>query len=235
MLARGLFIAAALSVLVLCGCSSGYRAVYDIDLVGTERPESAQETFGEQVVKVVGEVGRERSHFEDGLVAIEWEPTPEEFRLQITNKSINPISIIWDDGGYVDENGQKHRIIHSKVIHEDREKSQKPTVVDPGGQVKEAVRSADNIVYEKGINARYREQPFFPESGSNPEELTQKTSPLVKKTVSVMLPLETSGEKYAYSFVFELANINIVKTKEDVKKESTWVEEDAHVPFDPNR
>ena len=235
MFTRVIHIAAAFSVLAAFGCSSGYRAVYDINLIDTERPEVAKKEFGDQVVKVVGQVGRERSRFEDGLVAIEWEPTPSAFHLKIINKSDKPIAIVWDDAAYIDENGQKHRIINSKVIHEHREKPQRPSVVEPGAQFKESLRSADNVVYQTGINAGFRERPFFPTSGSNQEKLNLQTSPLIKKTVSVNLPFNVNGEKYAYMFIFELANINIVKEKEHVDRESTWVEENAHVPFDSNQ
>lgn len=231
MLIRVMCIVATVVVMLVAGCSSGYRAVYDIDLIDTERPSAAEDKFGQQIVKVVGEVGKELSHFEDDLVVVQWAPATDVFELQMTNKTDASIQINWDDGAYVDEKGTQHRIIHSKVIHEDKEKPQKPTVVEPGASISEAIRSADNVYYEQGINARYRERPFFPETGSTETELTEKTTALLKKTVKIKLPIDVSGEQFAYVFVFELGNIVVEKTKKDTgEKKSTWVDEDQHTP-----
>jgi len=226
-------LAAVTTVVVLgTGCSSGYRAYYDIGLVDTERPAGAQGKYGTQTVKIVGEVGKELSHFEDELVTVVWSPTTDVFHLQVTNKTDQPIQINWNDGMYVDEKGTQHKIIHSKVIHEDTEKVQQPTVVEPGEVIKESIRSADNVYYETGINARYREKPFFPESASTKAELTGQTDALKNQKVKVALPLETGGEQFVYVFVFELTNIVVKKAKEDSgeKKKSSWVDEDDHTP-----
>ena len=220
------------AMILAAGCSSGYRAVYDIGLIDAERPAEAQQEYGTQVVKVIGEVGKELSHFEDNMVAIGWTPTPDEFQMEVSNKTNEPIEINWNDGAYIDEDGNRHRIVHSKVIYEDREKHQKPSVVEPGGTLSETIRSADNIYYEGGINARFREKPFFPTYAKSQDELDRETSALANKTVKIALPLEANGKEQLYVFVFKVKHIKVEKARgKDKDKGSTWTEEDQYAPI----
>ena len=229
---RVLYVVAVVVMSIVIGCSSGYRAVYDIGLIDAERPEAAQQRYGQQIVKVVAEFGKEFSHFEDDLVAVAWTPTPHQFQMELTNKVNGPIEIVWDDGAFVDENGTRHRIVTSQVIYEDRDKPQQPTVIAAGGTISESIRSADNIFYEKGITARYREKPFFPTSASSKKELDEKAASLEKKIVKVALPLQVEGQELVYVFAFQLANVDVVKGsgKKGTENTSVWIDEETFVP-----
>ncbi|UCG51787.1 MAG: hypothetical protein JSW58_16710 [Candidatus Latescibacterota bacterium] len=199
--------------LLLYGCGGGYVAKYDIGLIDAERPTTAEEKYGRQIVKVIGEVGREISHFEDDLVEITWDATATEFGFELNNKSGEKIEILWDDGRYVDPNGADHRIVHSRVRLGDRDKPQKPTVVEAGGRVAETIRSADNIFYEQGINARWRQNPFFLEKANTSDELSQQAEQVIHKTIKVVLPFRTAGDVHEYVFVFQIKDVDITKAK----------------------
>ena len=103
--------------LFVTGCSGGYIANYDIGLIETDRPDGAQEKYGEQVIRTIEEMNTEISHFEDDLISVVFEMKPKVFEIEILNKLDGPIAIDWDGAQYVDENGITHRLVSESVIH----------------------------------------------------------------------------------------------------------------------
>ena len=75
--------------------------------------------------------------FEDALLKIIWIPKKYEFHFTLTNKISQSIKVMWDDAAFVDSNKTSHRVIHSGIDYDDRNKPQAATVV-ARGFVKEA-------------------------------------------------------------------------------------------------
>lgn len=193
----------------IAGCS-GYTAQYDIGLTKADRPEGAQQLFGNHDILKVEEDGHDLSYFEDGLVKIVWTPTASEVALDLTNKTSNTIKIAWDDAKLIDGQGNQQRVIHSGVKFSEVDKPQEPSLIEPNGSLSDVVFSADNIYYS---DARWQKKPMFPTFAvsRNAENFDEDVQANVGKSFKLILPLETDGSVHEYSFTFKISNVEVTK------------------------
>lgn len=198
-----------LSVLVTGGCTRRYIATYDIGLVEAKRPPESQERYGEHLVRITTEYGSRVSHFKDGLVAVAWHPDASGIGFDLTNQTDEPIQIDWEASAYVDEEGAKHRIIHSGIERAKADRPQLATEVGPGAKISEVIRSADNVSFEAGLHNRWHEAPLFPVSGSDRARLSAQAEERVGKTVDVVLTFLVGGKPVSYRFVFGVEDVEV--------------------------
>jgi hypothetical protein len=194
---------------LVAGCS-GYRAQYDIGLITASRPDGAEQLFGKYDIHKVKEDGPDQSFFEDGFVKIVWTPTALEVALELTNKTSNPIKIIWDDAKFIDSEGNQQRAIHSKVKLSEVDKPQEPSIVEQSGSLSDTVIPADNIIYR---DARWQKKPMFPNFAVSrkAEHFDDDVQAFVGKSFKVILPLETDGTVHEYSFTFKISDVEVTK------------------------
>jgi hypothetical protein len=196
-------------IALFMGCS-GYRAQYDIGLIKADRPQGAMQQYGEQDILKVEEDGPDQSYFEDGFVKIMWIPTAEEIALELTNKTAQPIKILWDDAKIIDDKGDQHRIIRSGIEYSKADQALIPSMVEANGTIKEKVFPADNLFYS---DARWQRKPMFPNFAVSrkAEHFDENVQEYVGKSFKILLPLETSGTVHEYSFTFAVSSVEVVK------------------------
>lgn len=193
----------------IAGCS-GYKAQYDIGLVKADKPEGAEQLFGDHDILKVQEDGHDQSFFEDGFVKIVWTPTSSEVALELTNKTSGPIKIAWDDVKFIDDQGKQQRAVHSGTKYSEINKPQEPSVIERNGSLSDAVFPADNVVYR---DARWQRDPMFPNFAvsRNAEHFDDDVQQYVGKSFKLLLPLEAEGTVYEYSFTFKISNVVVAK------------------------
>jgi hypothetical protein len=182
---------------------------YDIELSAVERPENAKAGYGEQKIVTLQEEDATKYGFEDDLIRIVWEATPEQLVFDLTNKTNHSIKIIWDKAVYIDENGDSKRVMHSGVTYTDRNNPQPPTTVARLATVSDLVFPTENVDWIGGPYGGWRIKPLFPTSSmrGTSEDLLAKGKKYVGKSFQVLLPLEIEETVKEYIFVFKVNQV----------------------------
>ncbi len=97
--------------------------------IKTEPPS----TTVEKVVKAQG------NSFSDDKIAIRWKPKPKGFKIELDNKSGQPLIILWEKSFFVDLENKGHKLVHSKIKLEHDEKPTPPTTIQPKGKLKTVI------------------------------------------------------------------------------------------------
>jgi hypothetical protein len=221
--------------LISCGSSSSWKkpdrtykiavARYDISLISVCRPTQAQQLYGEQKIEAAIHEGILRSYFEDGLVGIEWRPTPDDISLVIRNKTYDPLKVVWDEARFIDEKGVSHRLIHSGIGYEERYDFHPPTIIVPRGTLEDFIHPADYFRWEEYSRGSYKQQgywmrdPFLPnQMKGTAEELRIKTEPLVGKTFQVILVLQIDSVRNDYACTFKINKVDVTEKEQQLLK-----------------
>jgi hypothetical protein len=195
------------AVCLVIGCST-YRADYDIGLTSVDRPAEIQKKYGSYDVTKVKEVGSDISSFEDGLVRIVWTPSAYDAVFILTNKTNQPIKILWDNAVFVDEDGTNHRVVHGDVNHTEASEFQKPALIEPNGTYKDAIFPAGSFVYRSG---NWHKKPLFPTISVSRQanSMEEEASEYVGKSFQIILPLEVDNAAHEYIFTFKVSNVEV--------------------------
>jgi len=188
---------------MLTSCMT-YQGFYNVGLQEVERPENAEERYGESKIINFEEEGKTKYSYEDELIKIVWLPLSTQFAFTLENKSDNSIKIIWDEAVYVDENGSSGRVMHSGIKYVDRSNPQPLTVVVKKANVDDMVVPTDNIYYISGKYGGWQTTPLFPNRATSQEELNALTQKYVGKTVKILLPLQIQETVNEYIFSFKV-------------------------------
>ena len=204
-----------LFVSVPLGCATMDTVRYDIGLSAVERPENAQERYGEQRLGTLEEEDTTKYSFEDDLITIVWTVTPQELAFELTNKTNHSIKIVWDKAVYIDEKGSSKKVTHFGVKYADRNNPQPPTTVSGSATVSDLVFPAENVDYVGGPYGGWRIKPLFPtfSTSGTPEDLLAKAKKYVGKSIQVLLPLEVERTVNDYLFVFKVNDVVMGKSE----------------------
>lgn len=221
------------SVMVLVGCmhelktrtikSKTYSASYDLSLNKVERPEKATQRYGSQKVDTVSNNSKYRFVFEDDLVRIFWLADSRNIAFSLENKTDHSIKLLWDEAAFVDENGRSHRVMHSGVKYNDKEKSQAPSIVVRKGSLEDIVFPTDYVSWLDGggyMAGSWIEKPFFPSSDyysgygkystgkyASFASFDSTVKSYVGKTYQVLLPLQIEDVINDYIFTFKVDDV----------------------------
>lgn len=194
-------------VCLVIGCST-YRAHYDIGLTTVDRPAAIMEKYGSHDVTKIEENGPDISSFEDGLVKIVWTPTAYDAAFVLTNKTNQPIRILWDNVVFIDEEGTSHRVVHAGVNHSEADDFQDPVLIKANGKYKDAIFPAGNFVYRSG---NWHKDPLFPTLSVSRQanSMEQEASEFIGKSFQIILPLEVDNAANEYVFTFKVSNVEV--------------------------
>ncbi len=203
-------------------------ASYDISLISVDRPAQAKQLYGEQKIETVIQEGILRSYFEDGMVSIEWRPTPDDIGLVIRNRTYDPLIVVWDDARFFDEKGNKHGLTHAGIGYEDRNDSHPPTVIAARGTLEDFIHPADSFQREETRgrksytqNDQWVRSPFLPtQIKGTADELRAKVEPLTGKTFQVLLPLHTNNVRNDYVYTFKINRVDVKEKEQKIDKKS---------------
>ncbi|MCF8363445.1 MAG: hypothetical protein K9G70_12575 [Prolixibacteraceae bacterium] len=181
-----------------------YKGYYDMGLQEVERPENAEEQYGESKIVTLEEDGKSKISYEDELIKIVWLPLTTQFSFNLKNKTDHSIKIIWDEAVYVNENGSSGRVMHAGVKYTDRNNPQPPTIVVKNANIDDIIVPTDNIYYVSGQYGGWRTKPLLPNKANTEEELNTLTQNYIDKTVQVVLPIEIEDTVNEYIFKFKV-------------------------------
>lgn len=161
--------------------------------------------------------------FSDDLIKIQWRPEPKELKFELHNKGDVPITIMWDNSGFIDEMEKIHKIIHSKVELKQRPKPMEPTIIPPGGSITDMVYPRDYASpqpeiesvqdFRTGAVTTYEKMKWVKRE-IYPKKITLKemkkkdkefdiATYLENNKYKVILELKLNEKKYNYHFLFK--------------------------------
>jgi len=211
------------SVSLLTGCSSAnYTADYQVSLVYAERHEQVEQQNNYRKISSISGDLKYKFCYEDSLVRIFWFVDSKQILFQLENETDYTIKIPWDDAVYVDEYGFNHRVIHSTIDYNDKERPQPPSVIIRGGLFEDSIFPSD---YIKWIQPNNETSSSYWEAGSlfldygsskvnNPGSYASFES-AVKSNVGtlcqVMLPLHIGNLICEYVFTFKIDSVKAIQ------------------------
>ncbi|HDP81104.1 MAG TPA: hypothetical protein ENN21_09725 [Spirochaetes bacterium] len=99
--------------------------------------------------------------FENRFVRVEKALRMFHVNVVITNKTTSPMEILWDRSAYIDLDGKRHAVNHRMHTYgPDGRPVNPPTVIPPGGSVRDLMMPADTIKYD-GMDAHRRKFQVF--------------------------------------------------------------------------
>lgn len=199
----------------MSGCTvSGY---YVLNISEVERPQSANERYGEQKIINFKENNRISYTYEDELIKIAWFPQLFEFSFILENKSDYSIKIIWDDAAYVNTKGASGRVIHSGIKFTERNYPQLHTVIAKKTYLDDLLIPVENIFFNEGgllSGSGWDVNPIFPIKANAKRNLEFLTKQYIGKTVKILLPLQVQETVNDYIFTFNITDFIIKKRSE---------------------
>jgi hypothetical protein len=159
-------------------------------------------TNGEKEVKIIG------SQYSDSTVTFRVNMSEKYIKLVVANNSTVLLKVLWDEGAYIDERGNAHRIIHTGTKFIDKEKAQVPSVVPKDSQISEIIAPADYIEYNEATLS-WDYSPLISFSSEYKTANDARESLEYIGPVKLMIPLESNGVRQEYTFTFTIGNINV--------------------------
>jgi len=209
------FVPLLLFALLMSGCTvAGY---YVLNISEVERPQSANERYGEQKIINFNENKKTSYTYEDELIKIVWVPRLFQFDFILENKSDYSIKIIWDDAAYVNTKGASGRVIHSGIKFAERNYPQPHTVIAKKTHLDDLLIPVENIFFNEGgllSGSGWDVKPIFPNTADSKRYLVYLTKQYLGKTVKILLPIQVQETVNDYIFTFKIEDFIIKKRSE---------------------
>jgi hypothetical protein len=221
-----------LASLVVCsGCATGKTALYRVneisykmDMVEVERPAQARERWGEAIgVELLAE---DKYRYEDDLLSAEFEPLRDQVAFEIWNKTDHTIKLLWDEAAFIDTEGKAARLMHIGVSYGNRNAPQPPSVIPAHGSISDAANPTDRVFFRQGYMDYWHSKsvpgswehvslitPFLELSKEGlpaSDTLKAGAQEQVGKRVGFLLPFQTEGATYEYTFWFEVKDFEVL-------------------------
>jgi hypothetical protein len=201
------------------------NANYDISLLSAEKSTGTEKAYEKQRIETVLEEGIQKFYFEDEMVRIKWRPAPNDIVFVVHNKADNPVMIVWDEGKFIDEKGETHKLLHSGIGYEDRNDFHPPTIIYAKNTLEDFVYPADYWQKEESGKKSHKNQGHWKTGSFLPtqirgtaEELRTKAEPFVGKTFQVILALQINGVRTDYVCTFIVNNVDVTEKEQQPEK-----------------
>ncbi len=135
--------------------------------------------------------------YADDNIAVAFSIGDTSVSMSILNKTDKSIKLNWDEVQFV-RLGESQRVIHEGTKLVDRNSPQAPSTIAPGARVDDSITPSNNIYYEEGDTGSWKYHKLFP----SPMNDAYKGSEF-----SVFLPLDISGKRQEYNFVFRINSV----------------------------
>ena len=117
-----------------------------------------------------------------------------------------------------------HRLIHSGIGYEERNDSQRSTIIAARGSLEDFVHPADYFQWEKWSSKQqgyWRRASFIPtQINGTAEELRTKAEPFIGKTFQVILVLQIDDVRNDYVCTFKINNVDVTEKEQQPEKKS---------------
>lgn len=171
------------------------------------------------------------TEYSDRNITAVWIVKESGFSLSLTNKTKSTMSVIWNDGAYMDYKGRSSRIVTGSTVYRDRNNSIPSSKVISNATLSESIIPLNNIgdvlYYGTWEILPLIPQPDYPTNTwwlSNKMErekdivytdfMNTKAEQFIKDSkIIVVLPVETEGVTYEYTFIFGIKSIRYREMK----------------------
>lgn len=172
-----------------------------------------------QYMYVLKEPYSSNMQYGDETINIHFAIADTSIVFTMKNVTNDIIKIIWDEASFV-QRGNAQRIMHVGVKYSDRNSSQPPTIIPPGVSIEDNVIPVNNVYWRDGYYSKYSSSPggweerdLLPTQDFNKVEFSNMIMNSKGQQFSLFIPIEYSGVKKTYKFVFEVSNVNKVESK----------------------
>lgn len=155
-----------------------------------ERPHATLATYGAGAIEAKTDTAN-AFVFSDKLLRLVAIPDAEGLRIELFNKSQEPIRVLWDSAVFVDLAGRAHRVVHPVGFVRDRHAPQAPSVVVQQSLLKDKLVPVDHISYSKEREPEWYVKPLVEGSGQ----------------IEFHLPIEHEGQAHEYVLIFEAVRL----------------------------
>ena len=148
--------------------------------------------------------------YADGFVTFVWTIEPRDISVTFTNNSIDTLTILWKDAGFIDENNERHPVIHEKITYKNTESEQKPTIVMPKEKVSDVLYPTDYLIFNKSTG--WLQYPIMPytafdlrtKTRATDEEFSALAGEYIGTSFQIAVPIQYREELFEYLFTFEV-------------------------------
>jgi hypothetical protein len=199
-------------LITMISCS--YSGTYKVSLQYVENQNIQNDT-----IKILSyqDIGITKYSYEDSQIKIIWLPLNTQFNFTLINKSSHTMKIIWDDGVYVNENGNCLKILHNGVQNINKNNSQLSTIIVKGANIDDAVAPIDNVYLQSGQYGGLNVSSLFKNTVMSTDEFYILKNIYVGKIVKILLPIKINDIVNEYIFYFKIDDI-LYQKKEKIKR-----------------
>jgi hypothetical protein len=142
-----------------------------------------------------------RINFEDETIKIKFTVRDREIGFNLTNKSSEPITLLWDNSAYIDVFDTYHWVMRKSLRYAEKNNVQPPTTIAPNDFVDEFVIPKNNIMSVSG--GGFTTVPLFPSYGKGKDEEIYKG-----KQFGLLLALDMGDKNNDYLFKFKIDDVS---------------------------
>lgn len=142
--------------------------------------------------------------FKDDIVSIVFEVGYKGIEFKLSNLTEEPLKVIWDEVSIIFK-GDTKKTIHKGIKLIEKAGSHPPTVIPPTGSIDDFAYPIENISYSSFYG--WEGKDLFPESNHGRTVDEQYIQGLKGEKVGLYLPIEKSGSKTNYFFLFVISDI----------------------------
>ena len=193
-------------VLILnCASSTIYLSKYDISLVNVERPENAENRYGESELKHLYRGDKLMYQFSDEMINIICIPSDNMFLFSILNKTDHSIKLIWDEAVFVDIRGYSSKLANEEMSRINMNDSHLPSVIVKGTIFETIVFPVSNVSSNNISSIISKDEWTTPKAAKIDGEK------YLGNKLQILLPLQIEETINEYIFTFEVKNFSVYK------------------------
>lgn len=166
-----------------------------------------------ELIKVTPRVDVHGEHFESKSLNGYGNSPGASLWLELTNKTNQPVRVLWPDVRYFDEKGEAHEVYwrrRSLPLDPKKIDASTPTVLNPNETLRPTIQptyKTYDVQYNTEESGEFSE-PLVPTKleGMSEQQMKAYVDDLAKRQVPVklVLPIEIEGKRYDYTFTFVL-------------------------------
>lgn len=173
--------------------------------------DAASETTSDEPIEVAVVDTSSQYRFQTELVSAMIFPDTSHWRMELTNRSPEPITIVWPDARFVDENGRAWPLYWSYRYPEiDEIEPSAPLILQSHEKIRGSIvpvgKSYWSVYDCKSYNAVRESIVPNPIQGRTEHEINARLEELMKKETPLvlLLPISTTGETIVYRLTFRV-------------------------------
>lgn len=182
-----------------------------IALSAVERPATARQQWGEQLIATRSDSGVTRYSFEDAMIRAVFLVRESDVLMDLTNKTQFSLRLLWTETTMVLPEGSPSPVMMNGWKYTDCRAEKPPAVIPKGVTISDVIIPCARLSF----SSNWIEAPLFPGGTryANDSTVSRVTEEMRKqmlgKSVSLLLPLQIEGVTNEYTFRFSVDSVNV--------------------------